>query len=134
MPRDTLTAPCSLPVSCASGASRTSTTSTLPDFIFSNAWAGESLGTAALASARSSFTLVGMCFLHLQSAPGEYGLRRFPAAGRPIASHVPLCSPSKGGDRVLRSLPNDQADKFPQTALRGNACRDRRLEHGAVAT
>src|SRR5687767_4459489 len=57
MPRDTFTAPLTLPVCCTSFGSRTSTTSTPPERTFFTASAGESFGTAAVASANISLTV-----------------------------------------------------------------------------
>ena len=63
IPRDTCTAPATLPLFSTSGASRTSTTSVLPLLIISRACAGVMRGTAALATSIICFTLVVMIFL-----------------------------------------------------------------------
>src|SRR5262245_41626150 len=63
MPRDTCTAPATLPLFSTSGASRTSTTSVLALLIISCACAGVMRGTAALATSIICFTLVVMTFL-----------------------------------------------------------------------
>src|SRR5260370_26854471 len=60
MPRETFTAPATLPVFSTSGASRTSTTSVLPLAIISRACAGVIRGTAALAASIICLTLVAM--------------------------------------------------------------------------
>src|SRR5262245_46533039 len=65
MPREMWTAPLTLPPACSSGASRTSTTTALPLAIISRAWSGVIRGTAALAAASISFTLVGMAISFL---------------------------------------------------------------------
>src|SRR4030081_164548 len=63
MPRETCTAPATLPLFSTSGASRTSTTSVLPFAIISCAWAGVIFGTAALAASIICLTLVVMSHL-----------------------------------------------------------------------
>src|SRR5262252_5822771 len=60
MPRDTCTAPATLPLFSTSGASRTSTTRVLPLAIISRACAGVTRGTAALAASIICLTLVAM--------------------------------------------------------------------------
>src|SRR5690349_2298231 len=60
MPRETCTAPVTLPLRSTSGVSRTSTTSVLPLAIMSRASAGVTRGTAALAASSICLTLVGM--------------------------------------------------------------------------
>src|SRR5262245_52299874 len=60
MPRDTCTAPATLPLFSTSGASRTSTTRVLPLAIISLACAGVTRGTAALAASIICLTLVAM--------------------------------------------------------------------------
>src|SRR6476659_8108926 len=60
MPRETATAPATLPLCCTSGGSRTSTTSVLPLAIISRACAGVIRGTAALAASSICLTLVDM--------------------------------------------------------------------------
>src|SRR5260370_21709285 len=60
MPRETFTAPATLPLFSTSGASRTSSTSVLPLAIISRACAGVIRGTAALAASIICLTLVAM--------------------------------------------------------------------------
>src|SRR5262249_15661108 len=60
MPRETFTAPDTLPLFSTSGASRTSTTRVLPLAIISRACAGVIRGTAALAASIICLTLVAM--------------------------------------------------------------------------
>src|SRR5260221_9275619 len=60
MPRETFTAPATLPLFSTSGASRTSTTRVLPLAIISRACAGVIRGTAALAACIICLTLVAM--------------------------------------------------------------------------
>src|SRR5947208_15964904 len=60
MPRETLSAPATLPLFSTSGASRTSTTSVLPLAIISRACAGVIRGTAALAASIICLTFVAM--------------------------------------------------------------------------
>src|ERR1051326_9575495 len=59
MPRETLTAPLILPLACTSDGSRTSRINALPS-IRVRVSAGDSRGTAAMASANISLTLDGM--------------------------------------------------------------------------
>src|SRR3954454_22461079 len=61
MPRDTWTAPATLPLLSTSGAARTSATSVLPWPIISRAPAAEIFGTAAFAASSICFTLDDMC-------------------------------------------------------------------------
>src|SRR6202044_4013142 len=65
MPRDTCTAPATLPLAATSVPSRTSTTSVLPLAIISLARAGVIFGTAALAASSICLTLVAMMFFVL---------------------------------------------------------------------
>src|SRR5258708_25903685 len=60
MPRETFTAPATLPLFPTAGASRTSTTRVLPLAIISRACAGVIRGTAALAASIICLTLVAM--------------------------------------------------------------------------
>src|ERR1700733_15547201 len=61
-PRETWTAPATLPLAATSVPSRTSTTSVLPLAIISFACAGVIFGTAALAASIICLTLVAMVF------------------------------------------------------------------------
>src|SRR5690242_12142111 len=63
MPRETCTAPDTLPLASISGASRTSTTRACPLAIISLASPGDSFGTAAFAASSICLTLVGMAGL-----------------------------------------------------------------------
>src|ERR1700736_521911 len=60
IPRETFTAPATLPLFSTSGASRTSTTSVLPSAIISRACTGVTRDTAALAASIICLTLVAM--------------------------------------------------------------------------
>src|SRR5579862_7441714 len=60
MPRETWTAPATLPLSATSGVSRTSTMSVLSLAIISRAWAGVIRGTVAFAASNICLTLVVM--------------------------------------------------------------------------
>src|SRR5262249_8764660 len=62
MPRDTWTAPATLPLFSTSVASRTSTTNVSPLAIISRACAGVTRGTAALAASIICLTLLAMSF------------------------------------------------------------------------
>src|SRR6516164_1947424 len=69
MPRETFTAPATLPLFSTSGASRTSTTRVLPLAIISRACAGVIRGTAALAASIICLTLVAMASSSRHSRP-----------------------------------------------------------------
>src|ERR1700722_11111636 len=69
MPRETWTAPATLPLAATSVPSRTSTTSVLPLAIISFACAGVIFGTAALAASIICLTLVVMVFPSLFVLP-----------------------------------------------------------------
>src|SRR5215813_7871837 len=60
MPRETFTAPATLPLFSTSGASRTSTTNVLPLAIISRACAAVIRGTTALAASIICLTLLAM--------------------------------------------------------------------------
>src|SRR5258708_1653533 len=80
MPRETFTAPLTLPPDCSSGASRTSTTRA-PFSIRAAASFGEMLGTSALAAATASMiecAIFGPPLVCVHQAHAV-GLRRFPA-------------------------------------------------------
>jgi hypothetical protein len=63
MPRETCTAPATLPLACTSGASRTSITRTPSPAIRATASSWLIRGTAAFAAASISFTEVGISTL-----------------------------------------------------------------------
>src|SRR6267142_1874317 len=79
MPRETCTAPATLPLFSTSGASRTSTTRVLPLAIISRACVGVIRGTAALAASIICLTLVAMVSSSL-SAFTTLGHRYAPGA------------------------------------------------------
>src|SRR5262245_65588113 len=80
MPRETFTAPATLPLFSTSGASRTSTTRVLPLAIISRACASVIRGTAALAASIICLTLVAMAssFLPAFHAPQAADVLRSP--------------------------------------------------------
>src|SRR5262249_25415553 len=79
MPRETFTAPATLPLSCTSGESRTSTTSVLPLAIISRACAGVTRGTAALAASIICLTFVAMASSSFNSSlPAHFPIKSNP--------------------------------------------------------
>src|SRR5262249_32403275 len=113
MPRETCTAPATLPLCCTSGASRTSTTRVLPLAIMSRACAGVIRGTAALAASIICLTLVAMAsssFTSIQNPPRPVN-RASAAIGSVLSRRDCLrCSGSyttqaagRGGDHGRRS-------------------------------
>src|SRR5262249_6857368 len=71
MPRETCTAPATLPLRSTSGVSRTSTTSALPLAIVPRAGGGLPGGTAALAASIICLTLVGMSVSFVRGPPSR---------------------------------------------------------------
>src|SRR5688572_10184472 len=88
MPRETLTAPLSLPLSFTSAMSRTSTTRTSPFLRIASTSAGCSFGTAAFAAASISFTVVAMDPLPL--------FPKKPRPTRPVRQAVPSVGSEAG--------------------------------------
>src|SRR5262245_20563038 len=101
MPRETFTAPATLPLLSTSGASRTSTTRVLPLAIISRACASVIRGTEALAASIICLTLVAMGSSSLPAfhAPQAADVLRSPrateryhtlcgSAGRPKAARL----------------------------------------------
>src|SRR5262249_7866140 len=93
MPRETFTAPATLPLCCTSGASRTSTTSVLPLVIISRACADVMRGTAALAASSICFTVADMVssFPRIRISPTRRRARRKRRAGTVHTHLLPTC-------------------------------------------
>src|SRR6266436_214457 len=127
MPRETFTAPATLPLFSTSGASRTSTTSVLPLAIISRACAGVIRGTAALAASIICLTLVAMASSSLRrsrpspaDAPAasdcaeditaRTALQRYPKSGEayPSATRVDRAGVDRGHVFDTSRAPQDR--------------------------
>src|SRR5262249_52749168 len=114
MPRETLTAPATLPLFSTSGASRTSRTSVFPFAIISFACAGAIRGTAALAASIICLTLVAMIISLLCLVEGQINrLVRSRGGGKEPCQigllHGPLAAMLAFSGRRAKRLPPERA-------------------------
>src|SRR5262249_38838744 len=111
MPRETLTAPATLPLFSTSGASRTSRTRVFPFAIISFACAAVTRGTAALAASIICLTLVVMIISRLCSVEGQNN-RRGGGGKEPRQIgllHGPLAAMLAFSGRRAKHLPSERA-------------------------